>query len=203
LLPFIGTFEDVQVEVGVGVGFRACSGQVLTPELKLERRKKNCLNFLNKVNGNVPEKPTMEEIKKRNRRNSDNFRELHKTSYNAYMNNLMKEKYKNDPAYRLREKERGRLRVLKRRAAKLLNIDETIFSDFNLELEPFYFNNLTVNNNLTIPIFFNVPHTLVKKYNMECCHFTTNNNIYHYILTPLITDTSILSDLMEMQHNIK
>jgi hypothetical protein len=23
LLPFIGTFEDVQVEVGVGVGFRA------------------------------------------------------------------------------------------------------------------------------------------------------------------------------------
>jgi hypothetical protein len=25
LLPFIGTFEDVQVEVGVGVGFRAYS----------------------------------------------------------------------------------------------------------------------------------------------------------------------------------
>jgi hypothetical protein len=135
---------------------------ILTPELKLERKRKSCLNFLNKVNGAAPEKPTMEEIKKWNRQNSDNFRELHKTVYNAYMNNLMKEKYKNDEAYRLREKERGRLRVLKRRAAKLLKIDETIFLNFPLELEPFYFNNLTVTNNLNIHIFYNVSYALFK-----------------------------------------
>jgi hypothetical protein len=167
--------------------------KIVTPEDKLEQRKRNCINFLNKVNGNEPLKPTIEEIKQRNRQTNDNFRKLHKTAYNAYMNALMKERYKNDEAYRLREKERGKLRVLKRREAKLLN--------FNPELKPFYFNILSVNDTLKIPIFLNVPHELVKIYNMECCQWTTTNKIYHYILTPLIADTFILSDLIEEQFN--
>jgi hypothetical protein len=83
----------------------------------------------------------------------------------------MKEKYKNDEAYRLREKERGRLRVLKRRAAKLLKIDETIFLNFPLELEPFYFNNLTVTNNLNIHIFYNVSYALFKNISWGCVVF--------------------------------
>ena len=70
-----------------------------------------------------------------------------------------------------------------------------------LELNTYYFNNLVVNNNLIIPIFKNLPYTLVNKYNMACCHFTTDN-YFHYILTPLICDTSILSDLLEEQYNI-
>ena len=98
--------------------------KILTPEDKIERRNRTCMNFLNKANGVVTEKLTSEEIKVRNRKNNDNFRELHKTAYKAYMNNLMKEKYKNDEAYRLREQERGKLRVLKRREAKLLKINE-------------------------------------------------------------------------------
>jgi hypothetical protein len=167
--------------------------KIITAEDKLEQRKRNCINFLNKVNGDVPIKLTIEEIKQRNRQTNDNFRKLHKTAYNAYMNALMKERYKNDEAYRLREKERGKLRVLKRREAKLLN--------FNPELKPFYFNILSVNDTLKIPIFLNVPHELFKKYNMECCQWTATNKIYHYILTPLITDTSILSDLIEEQFN--
>jgi hypothetical protein len=146
--------------------------KIITPEEQLEQRTRNCINFLNKADGNVPLKPTIEEIKQRNRQTNDNFRKLHKTAYNAYMNALMKERYKNDEAYRLREKERGRLRVLKRREAKLLN--------FNPELKPFYFNILSVNSDLKIPIFFNVPLVLIKQYNIGCCHFT-NKNAYHYI----------------------
>jgi hypothetical protein len=43
-----------------------------------------------------------------------------KTAFNANMNNYMKEKYKNDPAFRLQEKERSKLNILKRNEAKLL-----------------------------------------------------------------------------------
>jgi hypothetical protein len=88
--------------------------KIITPEEKLERYKRTCINFLNQVNGIIAEKPTIEEIKQRNRQNNANFRELHKTPYNIYMNNLMKEKYKHDPAYREKEKERSKLRVHKR-----------------------------------------------------------------------------------------
>ena len=106
----------------------------LTPEDKLERYQRTCLRFLekckNKEEGIQEQKPTPEEIKKRRyeaaKENNKNFRELHKTAYNLYMNNLMKERYKNNEAYRLREQERGKLRVLKRRAAKLLQMNETI-----------------------------------------------------------------------------
>ena len=41
------------------------------------------------------------------------------------MSNLMKNKNKNDEAYRLKEKERGRLRWIKQREAKLLETTET------------------------------------------------------------------------------
>ena len=80
------------------------------------------------------------------------------------------------------------------------NNKSDVFLNFSLELEPFYFNNLSVNTNLIIPIFLNATYALIKKYNMECCHFT-RNNYYHYILTPLIADTSTLSDLLEEQYN--
>jgi hypothetical protein len=49
-----------------------------------------------------------------------------KTAYNAYMNNYMKEKYKNDPDFRLKEKERSKLKILKRNEAKLLQSNEII-----------------------------------------------------------------------------
>ena len=81
------------------------------------------------------------------------------------------------------------------------NNNTDVFLNFPLELEQYFVNNLSVQSNLIIPLFLNLPYTLVKKYNMECCHFTTNNN-YHYTLTSLISDTSILSDLIEEQHTI-
>ena len=43
------------------------------------------------------------------------------------------------------------------------NNKTTGFLNFDLELEPFYFNHLSVNNNLNIPIFYSVPYTLFKK----------------------------------------
>jgi hypothetical protein len=88
--------------------------QIITPEEKLERYKRTCINFLNKVNGIITEKPTIEEIKQRSRRNNANFRELHKTAYNAYMNNLLKEKYKNDEVFREKKQELSKLSVHKR-----------------------------------------------------------------------------------------
>ena len=70
--------------------------------------------FKNKANGIIVEKPTAEEIKQRSKQVKQEFRELHKTAYNLYMNNLMKDKYKNHEAYRLQEKERCRLRWIKK-----------------------------------------------------------------------------------------
>jgi hypothetical protein len=68
---------------------------------------------LNKTNGIIKEKPTIEEIEQRNKRNRANFRELHKTAFNAYMNNLSREKYKNGEAYREKRKEYNKLRIHK------------------------------------------------------------------------------------------
>ena len=73
--------------------------------------------------------------------------------------------------------------------------------NFNIELKPFYFNNLIVSDNLTIPIFYNVPYILLKKYNLYCCCIIDNNNIFYYIYNSLLPDTSILNNLMEMQYN--
>lgn len=74
--------------------------------------------------------------------------------------------------------------------------------NFNKELQPFYLNNLIVNINLTIPIFYNVPYVLLDKYNLIC--FTIiDNNMYYYIRNTLkIPDSSILIDLMEIQYAI-
>ena len=44
------------------------------------------------------------------------------------MNNYMKEKYKNDDAYRLKEQERARLRWFKKRDAALLERSEIIIN---------------------------------------------------------------------------
>jgi hypothetical protein len=88
--------------------------KVITPENKLERLKRTCLNFLNKANGIIVEKPTIEEIKQKRLENKRKYIELHRQGYNAYMNNYMKEKYKNDEAHRLKEQERARLRWIKK-----------------------------------------------------------------------------------------
>ena len=72
-----------------------------------------------------------------------------------------------------------------------------------MELETFYFNNLSVNVNLTIPLFFNVPYALSEKHTLSCCNIIDDNNIYYYIRNTLkIPDASILVELMEIQHNI-
>ena len=89
--------------------------KVITPEDKLERLKRTYLNFLNKANGIIVEKPTIEELKQKRLETKQQFRELHRTAYNAYMNNYMKEKYKNDDTHRLKEQERARLRWLKKK----------------------------------------------------------------------------------------
>jgi hypothetical protein len=102
--------------------------KVITPEDKLERLKRTCLNFLNKANGIIVEKPTTEEIKQKQLETKHKYLELHRTEYNAYMNNYMKEKYKNNDAHRLKEQERARLRWVKKREAKLLESSEIIIN---------------------------------------------------------------------------
>ena len=83
------------------------------------------------------------------------------------------------------------------------NNKTNVFLNFSLELVPFYFNNLSVNNNLNIPLFLNVPYVLSEKHNLSCCNIIDDNNIYYYIRNTLkIPDASILVDLMEIQHNI-
>ena len=102
--------------------------KVITPEETLERLKRTYQNFLNKANGIIVEKPTDEEIKQRKLESKRKFRELHRTAYNAYMNNYMKDKYKNNDEYRLKEQERGRLRWAKKCEAKLLKSSEIIIN---------------------------------------------------------------------------
>ena len=86
----------------------------------------------------------------------------------------------------------------------IINCNNTnVFLNFPLELVPFYFNNLSVNVNLNIPLFYNVPYVLSEKHNLSCCNIIDDNNIYYYIRNTLkIPDASILVDLMEIQHNI-
>ena len=102
--------------------------KVITPEETLERLKRTYQNLLNKANGIIVEKPTAEEIKQRKLETKQKFRELHRTAYNAYMNNYMKEKYKNDEVYRLKEQERARSRWIKKRKTKLLESSEIIIN---------------------------------------------------------------------------
>ena len=102
--------------------------KVITPEETLERLKRTYQIFLNKANGIIVEKPTAEEIKQRKLETKQKFRELHRTAYNAYMNNYMKEKYKNYEVYRLKEQERARSRWDKKRKTKLLESSEIIIN---------------------------------------------------------------------------
>ena len=102
--------------------------KVITPEEKLERLKRTYLNFLNKANGIIIETATIEELKQRKLETRQRFRELHRPAYNIYMNNYMKEKYKNDDAHRLKEQERAKLRWLKKREATLLEHSEIIIN---------------------------------------------------------------------------
>jgi SpoU rRNA methylase family enzyme len=39
--------------------------KIITPEEQLEQRTRNCINFLNKANGIIAVKPTLEEIKQK------------------------------------------------------------------------------------------------------------------------------------------
>ena len=78
-----------------------------------------------------------------------------------------------------------------------------VFLNFPLELEPFYFNNLSVNVNLNIPLFKNLPYPLFKKYNLACCNIDDNNDYYYYIRDSVkIPNGSILINLMESQLGI-
>ena len=100
--------------------------KVITPEDIIERRKRACINYLNKLNGIIVEKPTIEEIKQKRLETKRQFQALHRTEYNEYMNNYMKERYKNNEEYRLKIQTRARLRADKHRQNKLLESQEII-----------------------------------------------------------------------------
>ena len=100
--------------------------KVITPEEQRERRKKACISFLNKIEGIIVEKPTIEEMKQKRKETKRQYEQLHRAEYNAYMNNYMKEKYKNNEEHRLKEQARARLRADKRRQNKLLESQEII-----------------------------------------------------------------------------
>ena len=44
--------------------------------------------------------------------------------------------------------------------------NKNVFLNYPLELKQYFFNNLTVKSNLIIPLFLNLPYTLVNKYNI-------------------------------------
>ena len=100
--------------------------KVITPEDIIERRKRACISFLNKIDGIIVEKPTIEEMKQKRIETKRQYEQLHRAEYNTYMNNYMKEKYKNNEEHRLKEQARARLRADKRRQNKLLESQEII-----------------------------------------------------------------------------
>jgi hypothetical protein len=97
----------------------------LTPEEKTERNKQRYLKLIEKCRKH--EYLTMEERKTqgisqeekqeasaaRRKITRANYNARNRESINAYMNNVMKEKYKNDEVYRAKEIERGKLRYRK------------------------------------------------------------------------------------------
>jgi hypothetical protein len=97
----------------------------LTPEEKTERNKQRYLKLIEKCRKH--EYLTMEERKTqgisqeekqeasaaRRKITRANYTARNRESINAYMNNVMKEKYKNDEVYRAKEIERGKLRYRK------------------------------------------------------------------------------------------
>ena len=97
----------------------------LTPEEKTIRNKQRYLKLIEKCRNH--EYLTMEERKTegvspeekkaaaaaRRKITKANYYEKNRASINAYMNNVMKERYKNDEVYRNSEIERGKLRYRK------------------------------------------------------------------------------------------
>ena len=96
----------------------------LTPEEKTIRNKQRYLKLIEKCRNH--EYLTMEERKTkgvspeekeaaaaRRKITRVNYNEKNREAINAYMNNVMKEKYKNDEVYRASEIERGKLRYRK------------------------------------------------------------------------------------------
>ncbi len=108
-------------------------GKIISPEEKLERRKRMCQSFLDKCKrleeGATLPPPTAEQVDTLNkhrleqlRLNNKKFRETHREEYHNYMNLKMKEKYKNNAVCRMKELERSRLKNLKIRESKELLI---------------------------------------------------------------------------------
>ena len=97
----------------------------LTTEEKTARNKMRYLKLIEKCRNH--EYLTMEERKTsvvspeekqaaaaaRRKITKANYYDKNRASINAFMNNLMKEKYKNDEVYRTKEIERGKLRYRK------------------------------------------------------------------------------------------
>jgi hypothetical protein len=97
----------------------------LTPEEKTERNRQRYLKLIEKCRNH--DYLTMEERKTqgispeekqaasaaRRKISKANYYDRNRESINAYMNNVMKEKYKNDEVYRAKEIERGKLRYRK------------------------------------------------------------------------------------------
>jgi hypothetical protein len=97
----------------------------LTPEEKTEINKQRYLKLIERCRNNeyitraerktqvIPEekKTAIATCKKITRANYNN---THRAEINAYMNNFMKDKYKNNEAFRDREREQAKLRYRKR-----------------------------------------------------------------------------------------
>jgi TRAP-type C4-dicarboxylate transport system substrate-binding protein len=101
------------------------SNTPITSEEKTKRNKQRYLTLIEKCRNH--EYLTMEERKTQGispeekqaasaalrKISRANYRIRNREAINAYMNNLMKEKYKNDEVYRAKEIERGKLRYRK------------------------------------------------------------------------------------------
>ncbi len=97
----------------------------------MERRKRMCQHFLDKCNrleeGTTLPPPTTEHIYQLEkhrleqlRLNNKKFRETHREEYSNYMNLKMKEKYKNNEVFRMKELDRSRLKNVKLRENKVI-----------------------------------------------------------------------------------
>jgi hypothetical protein len=101
----------------------------LTPEEKTERNRQRYLKLIEKCRNH--DYLTMEERKTqgispeekkaasaaRRKISKANYYDRNRESINAYMNNVMKEKYKNDEVYRAKEIERGEVKISETRRA--------------------------------------------------------------------------------------
>ena len=75
-----------------------------------------------------------------------------------------------------------------------------LFLNFPAPLGIYYFNTLTVKDNLKIDMFINCPICFIKLYNLLTCNIT--DDYFYYIDTPKILSCSKFEFLMEQQFNI-